>query len=314
MRSMEHILRPDRPWIVWGLRTKFHTHRYIHLGFVKELRRLGTKVYWFDDRPRQDTSLPENAILISVGIASKYVPIRSDYSYVLHNVSESLFETCRKTSPQTIRLQVWSTNSSRNSEALSTRCTAWDGNSKTLYQPWGTPFPQRTWNSLAPKPKEGGREFWVGSVWNNALNQGNEETITAWTDSLKRSGVKFTKVPRHFPDKPVWYANVVRRSTFGATIVGHWQQQHDYVPCRVFKNLSSGIPPSGNAPILTTLFGNSAIVSTELEDLIQSLLAESPEERQYRLIEAQKKLMEYTYESAISRISDCLALSRDIWR
>ena len=309
---MEHILT-RRPWIVWGLRTEFHTHRYIHLGLFKELRRLGTKVYWFDDRPRQDASLPENAILISVGIASKYVPIRSDYSYVLHNVPESLFESCRKTSPSTIRLQVWSTKISTNSEALRTPCTAWDGNLSTLYQPWGTPFPPPTWNSLVPKPR-GGREFWVGSVWNNTLSQGNEETIAAWTNSLMRSGVKFTKVPKYFPDKPSWYAKVVRRSAFGATIVGHWQQQQDYVPCRVFKNLSSGIPPAGNAPILATIFGDSAIVSTELEDLIQSLLAESPEERQYRLIEAQKKLIEYTYESGISRISACLALSRDICR
>lgn len=35
--------------VIWGLRKKYHTHRYIHKAFYENAKKLGYEVAWLED-------------------------------------------------------------------------------------------------------------------------------------------------------------------------------------------------------------------------------------------------------------------------
>jgi aspartate aminotransferase-like enzyme len=46
--------------VIWGLRKRWHTHRFIHKAFYENAKKLGYKVIWVEDEKT-------NANLIRVG-------------------------------------------------------------------------------------------------------------------------------------------------------------------------------------------------------------------------------------------------------
>lgn len=62
--------------------------------------------------------------------------------------------------------------------------------------------------------------------------------------------------------------------------------------------------PSGNSPVYKRLFGNIALVSDDLSELVNSYLAMSPSDRRERVKSAQDLMRSYTYEAAFIRILD----------
>jgi hypothetical protein len=97
---------------------------------------------------------------------------------------------------------------------------------------------------------------------------------------------------------------LVRRSRLAAAVVGDWQREHGYLPCRLFKNVSFGAVPIGNSPVYERLFGNIALVCDDLSELVNSYLALSPADRRERVRSAQDLMRNYTYEAAFNRILD----------
>lgn len=77
--------------IVWGLRTKKHTHRFIHRGFYDALRRMSVDALWLDDLEKNAALISPGALVISVDVASEHLPYRKDVKFVLHNVTREAF-------------------------------------------------------------------------------------------------------------------------------------------------------------------------------------------------------------------------------
>lgn len=300
---MEKISLPhDHHVVIWGLRHKRDTFRYIHRAWVQALSRSGRPVTWVDDDPRAASAVDDKAIVVAVNVAAHHIPRVRGARYVLHNIDPQPFVEIADRRNHVLQLQVWSEpvrNLVSTSEVLP--CVALDLEKHVLYQPWGTPFPETSWKT-EPLGTAARSEFWIGSVWDNPQNQGNESMIREWRSVLQSAGIHFRKVPYGWPDTQLGYGSLVRRSRLAAAVVGDWQKEHGYVPCRLFKNISFGAVPIGNSPVYRLLLGDCAIVSEDLCELLNMYLCLSVADRRERIRAAQVVMRNYTYESAFNRI------------
>jgi hypothetical protein len=289
-------------FVIWGFARVRHSHRYIHRGFYETLRELGRDVIWVDDQIENQELVKSGDILITVGIQCKYLPIKPNVHYVLHNVPSEISENIKSH----VKLQVFTRDAYgvRIDETIS----LWSEGDRTLYQPWGIPEPSNYW--LPPSIKPSNHENWVGSVWNNTLNQGNKEEISKYASLLRQRGIKFKKMggTRTYSREGLSSLKSfkkVNESTIGAAIVGRWQQESGYVPCRAFKNVAAGAIPISNSNF-TNVFGDSYLFAGNLENLIEIARDINPLEFKERSENCKEVLDKYSYKSGLNRIISTL--------
>jgi hypothetical protein len=288
--------------VIWGLPNTRHSHRYIHKGFYETFRQLGMDVQWVMDSKNSESAITKGSLVIAVGFASKFLPIRENAHYVLHNFDINSSSKFKKH----IKLQVSASGSTGSN--IDDSIAKWDEKSRTLYQPWGLPEPAKDW--LAPTKALGKKEYWIGAVWNNQLQQGNTKEIHKYQEALKKEGLKFRKVggTRGFSRNGINSKKafrLVNKSPIGATVLGNWQKTHGYIPCRAFKNVAAGGLPISNAD-LRSVFGDSYLFADSVEEIV-AVSNEIDYKNKLELNTATKdKLQLYTYERAIQRMIDVL--------
>ena len=284
--------------VIWGLRTTRHSHRYIHEGFFETFKRMGFNVVWVDDKPENQKYLDGNNLVLAVNIASVHIINNPNNYYVTHNFDIPDFVDVENV----LKLQVW-TNDSKG-ESIDSSVALYDKDSRTLFQPWGLPEPESEW--LNPRNVKGRTEYWVGAVWNNSLNQGNQSAIAQYKAALKDQGIRFQRVggTRWLTKtglSPHIAYGLVNKSPLGAAVVGEWQHSKGYIPCRLFKNVAAGSIPSSNSDF-SSLFLESGIYNSNINDLVTELLHVSSSEKIERVASAQRNLKLYKYENSINRI------------
>jgi len=288
--------------VIWGLSNIRHSHRYIHRGFYESLLQSGINVTWVSDSKRSQSAVEKGSVVIAVGFASKFLPIRKDAMYILHN-----FDTDVKSSLGTfINLQVTSKDS--KGIKIDDSIAQWDSDSRTLFQPWGLPEHQSQW--LEPYKAAGKTEYWVGAVWDNSLKQGNLSTIRGYQEALDRVEIKFKKVggtrgisKRGLTSERAF--NLVNTSPIGAAIVGSWQSLNRYIPCRAFKNIAAGAIPISNANF-SHVFGDSYIHEESIPKLIDTAINLKIETRKELNAACKEKLISYSYQRAFDRMLEVL--------
>ena len=303
------LINHYQEFIIWGLPNRRHSHRFIHKGFYENLKRMHPDVYWLPDSRKAELSPFKRRLIIASGMASRHLPILPNTDYVLHNVELSdrqRFST-EVLNSKILHLQVYTKTASGDSDKNSPYISL-DLKNRTLFQPWGTPTPRHEWRSLTNKNLTN-IEYWIGAVWNNKQNQGNSETIETYKKVLDKYSIEFRRIggSRFRKDgiSEAKAADIVRESRLGAAIVGEWQRQSKYVPCRIFKNIAAGVPPISNGDY-TDLFGSAQLFSPDIELLVQEAISESTPSKQTRLEEAQHATRAHTYEANIIRIVEAL--------
>lgn len=298
-------------FVVWGLRNQRHSHRFIHKSFYDNLMKMNLETYWYPDSIRVELSPFKRRLVIASGVASQNLQILPNTDYVLHNVhlSERQQYSAEILNTKILNLQVY-TNSASGEKNWNSPFISLDVKGRTLYQPWGTPTPRREWN-LATSDSYSQTEFWVGAIWNNNQNQGNAVTMEEYKKVLASRSIDFKRVGgsrlRKGGISESKAAEFVRMSRIGASIVGKWQQESQYVPCRVFKNISSGVAPISNGDY-RALFQDSQIFSEQIESLVDEALSESQKSKNLRLKTAQDAIQVHTYEANLQRIFESMEL------
>lgn len=291
---------------IWGLKHTRHSHRFIHKGFHENFAKLGYETNWVEDKPTNQEL--ESDIYFVSGVASDYIKFKKKSIYILHNVnlSEQNIDEIHRNKVKYINVQVY-TNDSKGEE-IDNKNTLFDRLTNTIFQPWGTPLNPSEWSEYSPKNRSR-IEWWVGAVWNNSLNQGNVSTIAQYKKLLQKNGVLFIKRGgsrfRVEGISDFGNSNLIRNSRIGATIVGSWQQSNHYIPCRLFKSISFGIPPTSNMSMPKS-FTNASGFIEDLEQLIDFSLNESEASRLERFNSAKQILKTFTYTENIKRILNVL--------
>lgn len=70
--------------VIWGHKLHSHTHSYIHNGFYVAFKHLGYDTYWFDDNDDVSDFDFENTFFITEHQVDNHIPKRSDCLYLVH--------------------------------------------------------------------------------------------------------------------------------------------------------------------------------------------------------------------------------------
>jgi hypothetical protein len=285
--------------IIWGLRSSFHSHKFIHQAFFDSLIGMGKDAIWVDDKHANSDLVRKGDTVFTVDVASKYLPIVKGARYVLHNINPGSIGIDR----DFVNLQVFTKTSTGENVGLP--YVQWDVDARTLYQPWGVPTSPSAW--MKPKQFNSHTEFWIGSIWNNELNQGNADFMATYKKSLASYNLKFKQKgtttifrPNGLSEESA--AKLINKSPIGAAVVGNWQRENMYVPCRLFKNIAAGAIPSSNSDFTELFDEGIGVFDNNPKTLIQQVMDISTSQKIIRVNEAQNKILPYTYDKGLERI------------
>jgi hypothetical protein len=274
--------------VVWGLKSSNHSHGYIHSHFYNTLKKLETAVVWVDDFPENQSLVQENDLVIVANVADKNLPLLQKVYYCFHNCDHEMRQKIEQRYKLT--LQVYTNTMEKNSEPWGP-ATFFNHSSKTLYQPWATELLPNEFK----EPVEAERSndvYWVGSIWNNEQNQGNENEIIELQKILAKYNIGFKHVTGVSDSENLAF---IRNSKIAPAIAGRWQVENDYLPCRMWKNISYGQLGMSNVKKFNDIFAACSVPGDTTEALIDYAL--TIPYRQYRnmILEQQEIVKDHTY-------------------
>lgn len=293
--------------VVWGLRTTYSdSYHFIQRGFYETLKKLGVNAIWVDDSLDSVGIINPDDLILAANRAMKFMPYIQGCRYCLHNADISnLIEVDPK---NILFLQVLtkdrvnhSLKSGDNVNTLLEGSAYFEIADRMLYQSWGTPLLEKDFfkpNKLTFKK----REFFVGTIWNNSLGQGNDQVIPIYQRALNENGIKFI----HVQGAPEFLnPTFVRYSAVGASIVGDWQREWGYAPCRLFKAVSYGVPGLINSKALLDAHP-WACANEDIVGLVNFALELSQKDFDDLVCYQQRFVAKETYESKVKNILNCL--------
>jgi hypothetical protein len=252
---------------------------------------------WVEDAEASQRWLEPGDLVFAVDVAAKHLGSRVEgVDYLLHNVGEDHPVRYNLDPERCVYLQVWTNDCADRGESWGP-VRRWDRHSRVLYQPWGTnllpdEFFPPVFNAASNIVS------FVGSVW-DGNGQGNRDQIHELRRAVEARGLVFDHRAGVSDEHNV---QLVRDSRFAPAVAGAWQVEHEYLPCRVFKNISYGSLGVTNVPRFWELFGDAAVVSTDITELVDKalVLGEKP---WLDLVRAQQEVVkDYTYATSLEMI------------
>lgn len=297
--------------VVWGLRTVFnHSHHFIHGGFYLTLKKLGAQVVWMDDSPENIKAIMPGDFVIAVNVFMRYLPVVKGAKYCLHNANDEFLGTLGP--GDCVRLQVFNKGSIPSDEQKKrgvnpslSGVAYYDSGINTLYQSWGAPLlAEEFYKPMRLEYKKS--EYFVGTIWDNELGQGNSKVIPVYQNALKKYGVRFMHV-QGAPEliNPLY----VRHAAVGASIVGNWQREIGYAPCRLFKAVSFGRPGLINADAISLAYP-WAICNENIPELIDYSFRLNANQTEELVHYQQSFVAQETYEKKISNMLQVLLFNQ----
>ena len=235
-------------WVVWGLKKQYSTHTHIHEGFYRALKFMGKQVLWMDPRDSRDSIDFSNTIFLTSGRVLDHdkanpIPKRKDCFYAACDGTEIL--------PKILSgydYMDWGVNPAPSiTESIPTILWATD-----LLPP----------EIEANKPDRVFREnskvvHWVGTVWGL-----NDTYLAKFAQPCGENGISFkVEGAGQGPVSIEENVRLIRESYMAPAITGEYQTTRNYVPCRIYKNISYGQYGVVNSPFINEHFGGRLILS-----------------------------------------------------
>jgi len=261
--------------VIWGLKSQWHTHRFVFNAYYKTLKKYGVPVIWVDDKKENQKVIEKNDLIFTASgmhgkmvpekksLSDYNVPIRDDVYYCLHAEKDYFIE---KINPEK-RLELkYFSNEAENFEKIY-EAVHYDKITRTLYQPWGTNLLPEEFKK--PTFSNSKFVFWIGSIWNDKNNHGNIEEIAKLKQVLSNNKIFFIHL-RFVPN----FVNtlLVRLSRLAPAIGGRRQVEINYLPDRMFKNISYGQLGFSNIKKFDAIFKDCNIYDTDMEKMIEKIL------------------------------------------
>ncbi len=311
LKNMESNSNNIKRIVVWGLRKKWHTHRFIHKAFYENAKKLGYDTIWVEDDKKNADLILSGDLIISADPIGKMVPekfsfeeynipVRDDVYYCLHNMKDVFTDRLNK--GRLLKLEVYHNTCEEKCDIKLGLVRFFDSKENMLYQPWGTDL--LDYEFKKPVFRKNKFVFWVGSIWNDENNFGNLNQISDLKRVLKKNKLWFIAL-RFIPD----WLNIflVRISRIAPAISGRRQVETNYLPCRVFKNISYGQLGITNVNKFKELFGNSFVRGGDgsIDSLIDGVLSLSEKDYKSVILAQQEIVKNYTYKQSLESIIKC---------
>lgn len=281
--------------VIWGLRHSNDSFTYINNHFYTTLQKLNIPSVWLDDSRKSNSLINDDDLVFAANVAAKNLEIKPGRYYCLHNFDASLFSNLDL--KKILILQVYSDDVRKRKVKFWDPVTCFEKESRTLYQPWGTNL--LPWEFMEPVfSKNSPFVFWVGSIWDNDQHQGNLEAINELKKAIYKYNLKFmhVRVPDFLSTK------LVRASRLAPAVAGMWQAKVNYLPCRMFKNISYGQLGITNVTRFLDLLKDSYIPGKSITELIDVSMTLS-KEKYLEMVKNQQEIISYqTYLQKVLNI------------
>ncbi len=265
--------------VIWGHKLHSHTHSYIHEGFFRAFRALGYDTSWLDDNDDVSNFNFANTIFLTEGQVDSKIPIRDDCKYILHYCNpekyQSVIKNCLFLERSMIcqRERLLSTSPSSIVEPwvyFEENYKGTDGwkiyneplGAPALYILWATDLLPDEINMAWADYERSNDVNWVGTIGSGIY--GNATELGPYALAAIRSKHNFNQSINL--SRSVHIAKI-QQSYTSPVIVGNWQLQNGYIPCRLFKNISYGQLPCTNSKYLSEVFDNKIKCNIDTHEL-----------------------------------------------
>jgi hypothetical protein len=264
--------------IVWGHKLHSHTHSYIHNGFNIAFKHLGFETFYYDDNDNVSDHDFSNTLFITEHQVNKRIPLRKDCLYLTHYIDDgdyigvpkeniiilkvSLRDFIEK--EQHLQLKYIELNYGQKYEYH-----AVDKGYNSIYMYWATDLlPEeideniKNINDVAVKNEIN----FIGTL-NDKWRQINNLCL--------RNSIRFNHLGATFninSNRNVSIkenVNLTKCSLIAPALQDDDQVKKNYIPCRIFKNISYGKMGITNNKIVNELFDNRLIYETDLNMLFK---------------------------------------------
>ena len=290
----------SRRLVVWGGQSgDLASHRHIHSAFYETARKMGYNAIWVNDGPGYRDFITPGSLVIAVDIWSSYLgdPVPG-VDYCLHNFSGD-WPFCQAIAPENLlRLQVW-TNEACGEEWSPYR--SFDREAQTLFQPWGSDILPEEFLEPSYSPYSQEVAF-IGAVWSHIYN-GKDLGNTEMIEQLKLLCADRALRLHHLTH--VSNAEMIaatREARLAPAFAGNWQVEHNYLPCRAFKNPAYGVLAISNVPAIRDLYKPAHPSGSEMGEWLDSALSLKRSEYQEMVREQQRVASGFTYRESLQAI------------
>jgi hypothetical protein len=292
--------------VIWGHKLHSHTHSYVHNAFYRAFLRLGYKTYWFDNNDNVNGFDFSNSLFLTEGQVDQNIPLRADCKYIIHNCNEAKYQSLLQKG-NCIKLQVYTdTVLNKPNCQKKDQCIYYDLKEKCVYMPWATDlFPEEIESLKKNIPTKNNAIYWIGSFGGGEF--GNDTEINPFIRACNENHISFHS--KHFLSVND-NIQLIRRSYMAPTIVGTWQKEVGYIPCRIFKNISYGQLGITNSKQVYELFEKKIVYNPNTYQLFydaQKRLQTLTQAELFELMDVVKT--KHTYLNRIQTLLDFLTLT-----
>jgi hypothetical protein len=138
---------------------------------------------------------------------------------------------------------------------------------------------------------------------------GNKEQLMPFIQACKENGIAFT-VKHYVPSDE--HKKIIGSSFMAPAIVGKWQEEQGYIPCRIFKNISYGKMGVTNSRHVFELFEQKIVYNPDTYQLFydaKTKLETMRLDELYELMDFVK--LKHTYLNRIATLLDFLNLVQE---
>jgi hypothetical protein len=272
-----------KKFVIWGHLHYTHTHSYIHYGFAKAAQSMGWDVVW--TKSTEGLENTDEYLFLTEGSAESGMPINSKAFYILHNCDMNKYISIPNSNK--VVLQVFTKDVlSRPAALLKDKLFEyWQENINTFYMPWATDIlPAEIDENMKKIPfHHSGKAVFIGSQWGGV--HGNNNELAKFKIGCDRNWLKFDIINSQKVEQAE-SIRLIQCAYLAPSIVGQWQKEKGYIPCRIFKTISYGQLGVTNSNEAYEAVNKLCIYSAKEEDLVDLAVASNH-------IEMTKKAMEF---------------------
>jgi len=292
--------------VIYGHKLHTHTHSYIHHAFYRTFTHLGFPTFWFDNSDDVSSFDFSRTLFVTEGSADEGIPLRKDSLYMIHNIASDKYNDLDR--KNWICFQVYTDDILSNSNLIKIEpCIYYDLPAQCLYMPWATDLlPYEIEEAKINKVGVEKKIYWVGTVGEGLY--GNLSVLQPLIKACEENGIEFVSLHGVSREEN---QNRIRSSFLAPAIVGEWQLEKGYIPCRIFKNISYGKLGVTNSKRVAELFEGKIVYNPDPYQLFYDAKQRQEMLTQKELFEQMDFVKEkHTYVSRIETMLSFFKLVR----
>ena len=260
---------------IWGHLHYTNTYSYIHYGFYKAAKHMGWNVEWLDNTEQNKINLTNTDttgwLFLTEGQVDNWMPRNPNAFYILHNCNGNTYLKIPLKNILNLQVFISDVRTRNVVELNNNRFELWDSGSNVLYMPWATDILPHEINENIKnlKLKKNGEAIFLGTYGGSIF--GNFKEIDLFKHKCYKKNIPFKLISSLNVDQSK-SIEIIKSAFIAPSIVGTWQKEQGYIPCRIFKTISYGQLGVTNSKEAYEVLNKLCVYSENEDQLVDNAL------------------------------------------